>query len=114
YPDLDTRRAQIHIVQSGDRILNGMSVAASEKAERFLEKMGVNVWQNTLVTGYDGKCVTTNSELTFHTATLIWAAGVMGALIEGLDPTRCLLPGNRLKVNSYNQVAGYERIFAIG
>lgn len=114
YPDLDTRRAQINIIQSGDRVLGGMSIQASQKAEEFLEKMGVNIWKDTLVTGYDGYLVKTNSELTFETATLIWAAGVEGDLVEGLKTSKCLLPGNRLKVNAYNKVDDYQDIFAIG
>src|SRR5690606_23285300 len=71
YPDLDTRLAQIHIIQSGDCVLNGMSGKASAKAEDFLEKLGVNIWKNLRVTGYDGKTVTTNTDLTFETATLV-------------------------------------------
>lgn len=114
YPDLDTRRAQINIVQSSDRVLDGMSEVASRKAEEFLEKMGVNIWKDTLVTGYDGDIVSTNSELTFRTATMIWAAGVEGDLIDGLKTSECLLPGNRLKVNEFLQVSHYKNIFAIG
>src|SRR5690606_40176766 len=101
YPDLDTRRAQINIVQSSERVLDGMSEVASRKAEEFLEKMGVNIWKDTLVTGYDGDIVRTNSDLTFRTATMIWAAGVEGDLIDGLKSSECLLPGNRLKVNEF-------------
>jgi len=50
YPDLDTRLAQIHIIQSSGCILKGMSAKASAKAEDFLEKLGVNVWKNVRVT----------------------------------------------------------------
>lgn len=114
YPDLDTRKAQINLVQGGDRLLNAMSTNASEKAEYFLEKLGVQVWKNTRVTGYDGKTVTTKTDLTFETATLVWAAGVMGATIKGLDAKELLAGGNRLNVNEFNQVQGYPEIFAIG
>ena len=114
YPDLDTRMAQIHIVQSADCILKGMSEKASEKAEEFLEKLGVNIWKNIRVTHYDGKTVTTDTDLTFETATLIWAAGVKGATIKGLDGTEFITRGNRLTVNAFNQVQGFNHIFAIG
>jgi NADH dehydrogenase len=114
YPDLDTRRAQINLVQGGDRLLDAMSANASEKSEQFLEKLGVQVWKNTRVTGYDGKTVTTKTDLTFDTATLVWAAGVMGATIKGLDAKEFLAGGNRLNVNEFNQVEGYPEIFAIG
>jgi NADH dehydrogenase len=114
YPDLDTRRAQINILQSGNRILNAMSPQASAKAEQFLEELGVQVWKNVRVKGYDGKTVTTETDVTFETATLIWAAGVKGSNIKGLDAEMFLAGGNRLKVNAYNQVEAYPEIFAIG
>ena len=108
YPDLDTRLAQIHIIQAGDCILKGMSENASKKAEDFLEKLGVNIWKNVRVTNYDGKTVTTNSDLTFETATLIWAAGVKGATIKGLDAKPFVSRSNRLLVNQFNQIKGNE------
>ncbi|WP_406683825.1 NAD(P)/FAD-dependent oxidoreductase [Seonamhaeicola sp. MEBiC1930] len=114
YPDLDTRLAQIHVVQSGDCILKGMSSKASQKAEDFLEKLGVNIWKNVRVTNYDGKTATTNTDLTFETATLIWAAGVKGATINGLNSEDFITKGNRVIVNKFSQVKGFEHIFAIG
>lgn len=114
YPDLDTRLAQINIVQSSDCILKGMSDQASIKAEDFLEKLGVNIWKNIRVTNYDGKTVTTNTDLTFESATVVWAAGVKGATIKGLDAEEFVTRGNRLLVNDFNQVKGYKNIFAIG
>ncbi|HRV54271.1 MAG TPA: NAD(P)/FAD-dependent oxidoreductase [Mangrovimonas sp.] len=114
YPDLDTRLAQINLIQSGDRVLKEMSEVASRKAEDFLEKLGVNVWKNVRVTGYDGKTVTTTSDLTFEAATLIWAAGVKGTTVKGLDSKDYVVSGNRLLVNEFNQVKGFDSIFAIG
>ena len=114
YPDLDTRLAQINLIQSGDRILKEMSEVASRKAEDFLEKLGVNVWKNVRVTGYDGKTVTTTSDLIFEAATLVWAAGVKGTTVKGLDSKDYVVSGNRLLVNEFNQVKGFDSIFAIG
>ena len=114
YPDLDTRLAQINLVQSGDKILKEMSPQASQKAEDFLEKLGVHVWKNVRVTGYDGKTVTTNSDLTFDAATVVWAAGVKGAAIKGLDSDQFVSRGNRIMVNEFNQVKGLNNVFAVG
>jgi NADH dehydrogenase len=90
YPDLETRRAQINLIQSGDRILKEMSEKALQKAEDFLEALGVHIWKNTHVKSYDGKLVTTSTELSFEAATLVWAAGVKGAAIKGLDTQELL------------------------
>ena len=114
YPDLDTRLAQINIIQSSDCILKGMSDIASQKAEDFLEKLGVNIWKNVRVTNYDGKTVTTNTDLTFETATVVWAAGVKGATIKGLEAEAFITKGNRILVNEFNQVKGFKHIYAIG
>lgn len=114
YPDLDTRRAQINLVQSSNRVLNEMSEKASKKAEDFLENLGVNIWKNTRVLNYDGKTVTTDTDISFETATLVWAAGVKGEVIKGLDDAALLSKSKRLLVNEYNQVIGFENIFAIG
>ena len=58
--------------------------------------------------------MTTNTTASFTTATLVWAAGVKGACINGINGKELLARGNRMKVNQYHQVIGYEHIFAIG
>ena len=114
YPDLDISKMQINLIQSGDRILNTMSEASSRDAQKFLENLGVTIWKNVRVTNYDGKTITTNSDLTFETATVIWTAGVQGAPISGLSSDALVEKVERIRVNEYNQVKGYETIFAIG
>ncbi len=114
YPDLDIQKMQINLIQSGDRILNTMSVESSNASEAFLESLGVKIWKNVRVTNYDGRAVSTNSDLTFDSATVIWTAGVQGAAISGLDANSLVERVERIKVNQYNQVKGYANIFAIG
>ena len=114
YPDLDVRKMEINLIQGSNRVLDSMSENASEKAEKFLLDLGVSVWKNVRVTGYDGKTVTTNSDLSFDSATVIWTAGVQGALPHGLKSDSFIKNVNRIKVNEFNQVEGYEHLFAIG
>jgi NADH dehydrogenase len=114
YPDLDISKMEINLIQSGDRILNTMSEKSSIASEAFLTRLGVKVWKNVRVTNYDGRTVTTNSDLTFDTATVIWTAGVQGAAIRGLKAEALVEKVERIRVNEFNQVKGYEDIFAIG
>lgn len=114
YPDLDIAKMEINLVQGEDRVLDSMSEKSSAEAEKFLRDLGVTIWKNVRVTNYDGRTVTTNSDLTFETATVIWTAGVQGAKIAGLDAKSLVERVERIRVNQYNQVAGYENIFAIG
>lgn len=114
YPDLDIRKMGIHLIQGSDRLLDAMSVQSSQKAEDFLHGLGVSIWKNVRVTNYDGRTVTTSSDLSFETATVIWAAGVKGAVINGLKKEAVIERADRIKVNEFNQVLGYDNIFAIG
>lgn len=76
YPDLDIAKMEINLIQSGDRILNTMSVDSSKAAEKFLVELGFKIWKNVRVTNYDCGAITTNSELVFKTGTVIWTACV--------------------------------------
>lgn len=114
YPDLDISKMQINLIQSGDRILNTMSEKSSLASEKFLESLGVKIWKNLRVKNYDGRLVTTNTNLTFETATLIWTAGVQGALVAGLNADALVEKVARIRVNQFNQVNSYNNLFAIG
>jgi len=113
YRELDFKEMDIHLIQSGPALLKGMSAEASQKSLKYLEQFGVQVWLDRRVKSYDGYTVTLNTGEQLVTRTLIWAAGVTGSPISGLRPD-CLLPGNRYLVNEYNEVAGYDNVFAIG
>lgn len=114
YPDLDIDKMQINLIQSGDRILNTMSEKSSMEAEKFLQELGVTILKNIRVLNYDGRTIQTNTDLSIDTATVIWTAGVQGALVSGLDAKSLVDKVERIRVNSFNQVQGYDTIFAIG
>ncbi|GAA3621725.1 NAD(P)/FAD-dependent oxidoreductase [Flavivirga jejuensis] len=114
YRDLIPEDMQIYLLEGGARVLPTMSEHASKKAAKFLSKLGVLVHCNTFVKNYDGKKVLTNLSLELQSETLIWAAGVTGNPVKGLQAEALIDRANRYKVNEYNQVEGYNTIFALG
>ena len=114
YPDLDSSSMRIHLLEGNSRVLPPMSEHASKKSELFLKRLGVQVHCNTYVKDYDGLFVTTNSDLKLQSETLIWAAGVTGDLVNGLKSESIIDRINRYKVNQFNQVEGYNNVFALG
>ncbi|WP_028887730.1 NAD(P)/FAD-dependent oxidoreductase [Tenacibaculum ovolyticum] len=114
YPDLDIRQMKINLIQSSGELLKGMSSKASEKAEDFLIKLGVDVWKDLRVLDYDGTTVTTNGHDHFNAETVIWAAGVKGKVIDGLQQQCLVERANRFKVDEYNKVIGYDNVYAVG
>lgn len=113
YPDLDIDKMQISLIEGIDRVLGPMSPVASSKALEYLQKLGVHVMLNTKVNDYDGRVLTYNDTETMEVSTLIWTAGVTGAVIAGIDATR-INRGGRIKVDAFNKVDGYQNIYAIG
>lgn len=113
YPELDVNKMDIHLVEATPRLLNGMSDIAGEKALEYLKEMGVNVHLSSAVKSYDGYHVVFSSGQELVTKTLIWAAGVKGNPVQGLQ-AEALGRSSRLKVDAYNRVIGHENIFAIG
>ncbi|HEU4719622.1 MAG TPA: FAD-dependent oxidoreductase, partial [Bacteroidia bacterium] len=105
YPELDLMKMEIHLVDTGARLLGTMDERSSLKAEKFLRDMGVDVLLNTRITGYDGKTATTDTGKMFSCATLIWAAGVKGVPLKGI-PENALLPNGRIKVDAFGKVNG--------
>ena len=114
YPDMDASEIEIHLIEGADRVLPPFSKQSSEKAQKFLEEMGVIIHLETFVGNYENNRVTTKGDLVLDTATFIWSAGVTGASIEGFEETALLPKLNRYKVDRYNRVAGFQNIYAIG
>jgi NADH dehydrogenase len=113
YPELDMRQMDIYLVEASPRLLNGMSEKAGEKALEFLTAMGVKVYLNSAVKSYDGHEVHLSTGERLISRSLIWAAGVRGNPVSGLDAA-VLTRANRLRVDKFNRVIGHENIFAIG
>ena len=114
YPDLDISEMSIHLLEGLERVLPPMSEHASKKAQKFLEQLGVQIHLKTMVQNYDGVNVVTDTDLKLKAETFIWSAGVTGAPVEGLKAESLIEKANRYEVNAFNQVNGYENIFAIG
>jgi len=113
FPELDFKYMQVSLIEASPKLLNVMSSKASQKAKQYLEKLSVNLFLDTRVLDYDGKTVTLSNGTALKARTLIWAAGVKGNTMEGI-PQETIIANNRIKVDSYNKINGFENIFAIG
>ncbi len=112
FPELDFKFMDITLLEAGPRLLPGMTERSSAKAKKYLEKMNVRVELNARVTDYDGKIVKVEGRKDLETKTLIWAAGVAGRPIKGMESA--VVRGGRLKVDLKNRVEGSENIYALG
>jgi NADH dehydrogenase len=113
YPELKKEEMNVYLVDFLPRVIGAMSEQASTAAKHFLEKMDVEVMLNAKVETYDGTTITFADGKSIRTKNVIWSAGVMGEIPEGINKD-LIVRGNRIKVDSICRVEGYHNIFAIG
>jgi NADH dehydrogenase len=113
YPELSIDAIQVYLVEGSNELLGVMSDQASVKAKEFLQEMGVNVFTNLRVEGYDGQVIKLSDGQAINTKNVLWSAGVKGAVLDGL-PAEAITRGNRLLVDEFNRVTGQDNILAIG
>jgi NADH dehydrogenase len=75
FRNIDAKLARIILIEAGPRILPMFSPDQAGRAARDLEKLGVQVWTSSAVTGIDADGVHVGAER-IRAATVLWAAGV--------------------------------------
>lgn len=113
YPDIDFSNFSISLIEGSKYTLNNMSDEAKQASYKYLKQLGVQIITETFVQNYDGQTVTLSNGITIPSYTLIWAAGIIGNKINGL-PEGNWITNNRIIVDRYNQVQGFENIYAVG
>lgn len=113
YPELNFNQMNVYLMEAAPRLLNGMSEASGKKVEEYLTDLDVHVQCGTSVKNYDGHAVSLSSGNILFSRCLIWAAGVKGAMLNGL-PQASILPNKRIVVDEFSCIEGAQNIFAIG
>ncbi|MEZ5315880.1 MAG: NAD(P)/FAD-dependent oxidoreductase [Vicinamibacterales bacterium] len=112
FREIAPETARIILVEGGDRLLTAYPPALSAFARRALERLGVAVWTDTLVTRIEAGQVQAGSE-TIEAGTILWAAGVaaspLGASL-GAPTDRA----GRVIVADDLTVAGHPEIAVVG
>jgi NADH dehydrogenase len=113
YPELKGKEVNIYLLEGSDRLLGTMATKSSQKAQEFLEKMGVKVLTGTFATDCDERSVTTSKGEIIKSGLILWTAGITGNRIKGFSADQTGR-GGRFIVDRYNRIKGCENIFAIG
>lgn len=113
YPEIDCSLMKIFLLEGAGRVLGAMSSKSSAKSKKYLDDMGVITKTGAIVKAYDGAQVLLENGEIILTSLVIWAAGVKGNVLPGLD-ANVIAPGNRIKVDEYNKVINTKNIYAVG
>lgn len=113
YREMDASLMRIVLIDSNDRVLKSFSERSSANALHYLQELGVEVLLGKRVTGGDEDHIMLDDGTLLETNTVIWAAGVKGALLPGLE--HAMHPrANRYMVDRTNAVKGYPDVYALG
>lgn len=112
YPRMNFEDLKIILISATSSPLAMMSEDSQNSSQKYLKELGVEFISEDLVTDYDGDKVFLKSGKQIPSNNVIWAAGVTGNNIDGLEDA--IYKGNRYIVDRFNKVKGYENIFAIG
>jgi len=113
YTELKEYPLNIHLISASSKVLPTLSDKSSTHSLSDLKRLSVQVHLSISVTSYDGVNVKLSNGDVIKSTNLIWTAGVKGHFPDGLSPD-IVQNGNRIEVNQFNKVIGYEDVFAIG
>jgi NADH:ubiquinone reductase (H+-translocating) len=121
FRNIDPTRARILLVEGADRVLTAFPEGLSAKAQRQLEKLGVIVRTDRLVTGVDERGVTLGvtggGEERLDSRTVIWAAGVAASPLGRMlaDATGAAIDkAGRVTVAPDLSLPGHPEVLALG
>jgi NADH dehydrogenase len=110
---IDTTRTRIFLVEAGSTILPSFPAPLRDFARAALQRLGVNILENTTVTDIDDKGVTFGDGTRLVASTALWAAGVAASPIVqtlGVGTDRA----GRAMVERDLSIPGHPEVFVIG
>lgn len=120
FRSIDTSDSRIILLEGGLRVLPTYPETLSRATVKSLNKLGVEVITDAMVSGIDSGGVTANKdgrELRVESETVMWAAGIkpssLGKIIAG-NNTEILDKAGRIKVEPDLSIKGYPEVFVIG
>lgn len=117
---IDTRAAEVILLEGTERVLPPYLERLSGKARQSLERPGMTVLTNAMVTDIDERRVSYrmgDEELQLSARTKLWAVGVSASkfgLALAKAPEAATDKGGRILINAHLTVPGHSEIFEIG
>jgi NADH:ubiquinone reductase (H+-translocating) len=117
---IDPSSARILLVEGGDRLLPSYAPKLSAATQKMLERLGVTVRLNAMVTNIEKDLVTVregNATEMYAARTVLWAAGVLGSPVAASVAQQTGAPidkAGRIIVEPGCTIPGHPEIFVIG
>jgi NADH dehydrogenase len=113
YRELDSDLMRIMLIDSNDRVLKNFSEVSSANALKYLQELGVDVRLGARVLDGDAHHIRLDDGSEVATNTVIWAAGVKGVTLPGLEAD-LNERANRYMVDRQSALKHHPEVFVIG
>ncbi len=112
FDQIDPKTTRIILIEGGPRILPSFDAKLSRQAHEDLEKLGVTIWTQRLVTKINSEGVNIGAEF-IKASTVLWAAGVQPS---GLNKTLKveLDPQGRVMIEKDLSLRNFPEVFVLG
>ncbi len=112
FSNIEPEVARIVLLEGGPSILATFSPKLRDASRRMLRSLGVEIWENTLVTGVEAGVVHMGSDR-LNARTVVWAAGVTKSPLGSLLGVPLDRSGG-VVVEKDLSVPGHPEIFVVG
>jgi NADH dehydrogenase len=112
FRNIDPKLTRVILIEAGDRILPSFAADLASRATRDLERLGVQVWTDSRVTGVDESGVDVGPER-ISARTVLWAAGVQASPVGRSLPAELDRTG-RVHVTADLSLAEHPEVFVAG
>ncbi len=109
---IDTRDARVVLLEGGERVLPAFPPELSRRAQRLLERIGVEVRTGARVTAVDEAGLSIGDER-LSARTIVWAAGVAASPL-GRSLGATLDRAGRVAVEDDLSLAAHSEVFVVG
>lgn len=113
FSEFSSDRLRVVIVEAGERILAQLPERISSSVTEELEKIGVEIRLNTMVSAVEEKGVVTKTGESIDAELAVWAAGIKAPMFIAETELPCDKLG-RVEVDTNLRVVGSDVVFAIG
>ncbi len=111
--DYPRHKVQTQIIEGTGQLVPGMDARLASDAQARLESLGVQVSTHRMIKAVDESFVEFSNGERIEYDCLIWTAGVKAASLP-MSPAPKTARGDRVEVDMYFRVNGYQNIFALG
>lgn len=114
FPSVSPASISLSIIHGGDRLLPAFSPQLGQEAQAVLEKRGITILLQEMITNIDGAKISLASGKELEAQLIVWTAGIKPHIVPFLPTPPPLDKQGRVQVTPFLNLADHPEIFFVG